>query len=154
MLGGRVLNILDQLGRSLQGRSFDGLVNEILLVDGKISGTVVFLVGSGMFRVNEENELARLLLNFCFARTSTALNKRTLERAFVHVTLVGTPTVAVHPVSVNVASLEIVVTRRKGSVMPAFLFKSARSARVNDITSALVLPERDQKLYSFHCRCD
>ena len=77
LLGGRVLHILDQLGRSVHWRSFDGLANEILLVDGKISGTVVFVVGSGTFRVNIENELARSLLNFCFAGTSTALNKGT-----------------------------------------------------------------------------
>ena len=75
-LGGQVLHILDQLGRRVHWRSF-GLANEILLVDGKISGTVVFVVGSGMFRVKIENELARSLLNFCFAGTSTALNKGT-----------------------------------------------------------------------------
>ena len=42
---------------------------------------------------------------------------------------VGTPTVAVHPVAVNVAYLVIVVTKW----MPAFLFKLARSATMNDI---------------------
>ena len=75
MLGGLVLHILDQLGRRVHGRSFDGLANKILLVDGKISGTVVFVVCSGMFRVNVENKLALSLLNFCFTGTSTALNK-------------------------------------------------------------------------------
>ena len=43
LLGGRALHILDQLGRCVHGRSFDGLANEVLLVDGKISGTVVFV---------------------------------------------------------------------------------------------------------------
>ena len=79
LLGGRVFkfHILDQLGRYVHGRSFDGLASEMLLVDGKISGTVVFVFGSGMFRVNVRNELAMSLLNFCFAGTSTALYKGT-----------------------------------------------------------------------------
>ena len=48
-------------------------------VDWKISGTVVFVVGSSMFCVNVENELpvALHLLNFFFARTSRVLNKET-----------------------------------------------------------------------------
>ena len=69
------MHILDQLGSRVHWRSFDGLANEILLVDGKIFGTVVFVVRRGMFRVNVENELASSLLNFRFAGTSTALNK-------------------------------------------------------------------------------
>ena len=72
-LGGRVLNIFDQLGRCVHGRSFHGLANKVLLVDGKLSGTVVFVLNNSMFRVNA----ARNLLNFCFTRTSTALNNGT-----------------------------------------------------------------------------
>ena len=68
-----------------------------------------------MFRENVENELARSLLNFCFAGTATALYKGIQERDILPVTLVGTPTVAVHPVAVNIASLAIVVTLQKGS---------------------------------------
>ena len=51
--------------------------NKILLVNGKISVSVLFVVGSCMFRVHVENVLALRFLNFCFARTSTALNKGT-----------------------------------------------------------------------------
>ena len=36
------------------GRSFHGLANETLLVDRKISGAVVSVVGSGMFRMYVE----------------------------------------------------------------------------------------------------
>ena len=36
--------------------------------------------------------------------------------------------------------------------MPAFLFKSARSAHTNAIISASVLYEQDHLLFSFHCR--
>ena len=68
MLGERDLHLLDQLGSCVRGRSFHCLANEILLVDGKIP---VFVVGRGMFRVNE---LARRFLNFCYARTSAVLN--------------------------------------------------------------------------------
>ena len=56
---------------------------------------------------------------------------------------------AVHQVAVNVVSLAIVVTRM--DVMPAFLFNSARSARMIAIISASALSERDHRLYSFHC---
>ena len=38
------MHILDQLGLCVHGRSFHGLVNEVLLIDGKILGTVVFVV--------------------------------------------------------------------------------------------------------------
>ena len=59
------------------------------------------------------------LLNVCFARTSTALNKETWERGISHITLFGTLTVVVpwHPVTKYVASasLAIVVTLQKGS---------------------------------------
>ena len=55
------MHILDQLGRCVDsvfmggvGRSFHGLANETLLVDRKISGAVVSVVGSGMFRMYVE----------------------------------------------------------------------------------------------------
>ena len=54
--------------------------------------TVVFVVGSNMFRVNVDNDLALRFPNFSFARTSTALNKGTCERDILHLTLLGTPT--------------------------------------------------------------
>ena len=44
LLGGRALHILDQLGHSVHWHSFDVLANEILLVEGKLSGTVVFVI--------------------------------------------------------------------------------------------------------------
>ena len=92
------------------GALLTALQNKSCLSTERYLGFVVFVVGSGLFRMNEENELALLLFNFCFARTSTALNKGTKKRGIVHVTLVGTPTVVVHPVAVNVASLVIAVT--------------------------------------------
>ena len=72
-----VLEAQHQPGLCVHRRSFHCLANEILHVDGKISGTVVFVVSSSMFLVNVKNELALCLLNFCFARTSTALKKAT-----------------------------------------------------------------------------
>ena len=71
----------------------------------------------------------------------------------MHVTLVGTPTVAVHPVAVNVPSLAIVVTWRKGSES-SFLVqvgKVRRTARMKATISASVLSERGHRLYSFQC---
>ena len=58
----RVLHILDQLGRCAHGRIFHGLANEILLVDGKISGSFgrAFVLSEGDHRLYSFHCLVRL----------------------------------------------------------------------------------------------
>ena len=59
-----------------------------------------------------------MLHNFGIVRaTASMLQRESCERMLqreLHVTFVGALSVAVHPVAVNVASLAIVVTLRKG----------------------------------------
>ena len=121
---GRVLHILDpsQLGSCVHGRNLHGLANKILLVDGKISGTVVFRQRCVPCECREciGPEFPQFLLRKDIH--SVQLGDRQLGdigaakgRGIFHVTLVGTPTVAARPIAVNAASLAVAAMLRKGS---------------------------------------
>ena len=74
-----------------------------------------------MFCIYVSNKLARRLIDFYFARTTSALNKGTQEGGLGHGAYGCRQTMAVHPVAEGVSSLEIEWHFGR-AVLPAILF--------------------------------